>query len=282
MESTKESPLKKYRRQPKIYIDLPSKGKFYKHGAVSNDVYTQLAVFSMTPSDDILFKTPDALINGQATVSNIKSCIPAILDPWQIPMIDLDTMLIAIRLASYGPNISVKSKCPHCNTDNSYDIPLQKFIDHYNTLEYDETFVTNGFEISTRPLTYQEYTNNQKQMISFQRALSVQSKTIEDEEKRQEFEKSIITEMTNLNLKIMVMGITKVIIGDEVETDLQEIVNWISDTDVTVFQALKKHIESNVKKWSTPTHGVQCGNEKCKKEHKIIVKLDQSDFFGKG
>ena len=35
-----ESPLKKYSRQPKIYIDLPSKGKYYKNGVLYEDSAT--------------------------------------------------------------------------------------------------------------------------------------------------------------------------------------------------------------------------------------------------
>ena len=71
-----ESPLKKYSRQPKIYINLPSGGKFYNQDVLYGDTYTELAVYSMTANDEILYKTPDALINGRATAEAIKSCIP--------------------------------------------------------------------------------------------------------------------------------------------------------------------------------------------------------------
>lgn len=282
MEPTKESPLKKYRRQPKIYIDLPSKGAFYPSGAVVNDVYTQLAVFSMTPNDDILFKTPDALINGQATVQNIKSCVPSIVDPWQIPMIDLDTVLVSIRLATYGPDIAVHATCPHCKHENNYDIPLQHFIDFYNSLDYNDTFTVDGFVFKTRPLNYKEYTENQKQIIAYQRAIQIEAKKIQEQEKRDEYEQKLLNELADLNVKMMVMTITSVEIEGELEEDLQEIVNWIAGTDVKIFHALKKHIESNVKSWSTPTKTVQCGNSECNKEHTVKIRLDQSDFFGKG
>ena len=282
MESTKESPLKKYRRQPKIFIDLPSKGAFYPSGAVANDVYTQLAVFSMTPNDDILFKTPDALINGQATTQNIKSCIPSILDPWQIPMIDLDTILVSIRLATYGPDISINAVCPHCKHENSYEIPLQSFIDFYNNLDYNDTFTVDDFVIKTRPLSYKEYTDNQKQIIAYQRAITIEAPKIQDKDKRDEYEQTLLNKLADFNVQMMVQTITSVEVDGNIETDLQEIVYWISDTDVKVFHALKNHIEKNVQTWATPIRSVQCGNDECKKEHKLKIRLDQSDFFGKG
>ena len=74
MEKT-ESPLKKYRRQPKLYLNIPSNGKWYDQKTVAENTYTNLAVFSMTASDEILFKTPGALIHGDATANNISSLV---------------------------------------------------------------------------------------------------------------------------------------------------------------------------------------------------------------
>ena len=99
---------------------------------------------------------------------------------------------------------------------------------------------------------------------------------------KEEYEQRLINELADLNVQKMVMTITSVEIDGEVETDLQEIVNWIAGTDVKIFHALKKHIEGNVQRWAPQKKNVQCGNENCKKEHNIMVRLDQSDFFGKG
>ena len=86
------NPLNKYYRQPSIYITLPTKGRYY-----SADVYTptqtgEIPVLPMTAKDEIAFKTPDAMLNGQATVDVIKSCCPNILNPWQLTNYDLDTV----------------------------------------------------------------------------------------------------------------------------------------------------------------------------------------------
>jgi len=53
MEKT-ESPLKKYRRQPKLYLNIPSNGKWYDQKTVAQNTYTNLAVFSMTAIDELL------------------------------------------------------------------------------------------------------------------------------------------------------------------------------------------------------------------------------------
>ena len=61
------NPLQKYFRQPKIYINLPSQGMFNTVGSIENAT-GQLPIMSMTGMDELLLKTPDALMNGDATV----------------------------------------------------------------------------------------------------------------------------------------------------------------------------------------------------------------------
>jgi len=62
--------LEKYKRQPKIYIDLPSKGVFYSDDVLDNGQFVSLPVFGMSAMDEIIFKTPDALFSGEATAQS--------------------------------------------------------------------------------------------------------------------------------------------------------------------------------------------------------------------
>lgn len=281
METLNESPLKKYRRQPKIFIDLPSKGKWYSN-AIYNNVYTQLPVFSMTASDEILFKTPDALINGQATASNIKSCCPAILDPWQIKTIDLDTILIAIRIATYGPKINVNHKCPHCKNDNTYEIPLQNLLNHYLSLNYNDTLIVDGFVIKLQPLNYKEMTDMQKKSIALQRTLNMQMKRtdFENDEQKNKIIDDIITQIAEVSVRIIFLNIESVEVDGIVETNTVEIMEWLKNNDVKIFKEIKSHIEKNAELWQLPQQKVKCLN--CDKENSIRINLDQSDFFVTG
>jgi hypothetical protein len=73
-----QNPLRKYFRQPKVFTTLPSRGKYYAEGVLDMPSTNELPVFAMTAKDELIIKTPDALLNGQATVDIIKSCIPNI------------------------------------------------------------------------------------------------------------------------------------------------------------------------------------------------------------
>ena len=88
------NPLQKYFRQPKVFISLPSKGLFYPEGALQGD-HNNAPIFGMTGMDEIIFKTPDALFNGEATVKVVESCCPYIKDAKDMPSIDVDALLVA-------------------------------------------------------------------------------------------------------------------------------------------------------------------------------------------
>ena len=51
------NPLKKFYRQPKVYLDLPSRGKYYPDGGIEMTETGELPVFAMTAKDELAMKT---------------------------------------------------------------------------------------------------------------------------------------------------------------------------------------------------------------------------------
>lgn len=277
---TQESPLKKYRRQPKIYIELPSKGKFSPPNTLANDTWTDLAVFSMTASDEIGFKTPDALINGESTASSIKSCIPSVLNPWAVPTIDIDVILIAMRIASYGPGMNVISKCPYCKHENAYNVELQPYLDHYNRLTYDNSFVMDGFKFFVRPLSYKEWTDFQKRTIAIQRAMTLNAPKIADEDEKNKFIDQCIVNIQDITAEMILTAVDAIEVDNILEKNKKEIIEFLTQNDLVYFKAIKDHLEKIGETWMLPSRDVAC--EQCEKEHKIRLSLDQADFFATG
>ena len=94
------NPLQKYFRQPKLHVRLPSGGKYYPPGALDLPESGEVAIYPLTAKDELLLKTPDSLMNGTATADVIKSCVPAIKNPWYMPSLDVD----ALRTVAKGVN----------------------------------------------------------------------------------------------------------------------------------------------------------------------------------
>ena len=97
------NPLQQFFRQPKIYISLPSLGIYTIPGVIQGDV-SNLPIYGMTGMDEILMKTPDALMTGESTVKVIESCCPVIEDAWDLCLLDLDIILTAIKIATVRRN----------------------------------------------------------------------------------------------------------------------------------------------------------------------------------
>ena len=163
------NPLSQYFRQPAIYIKLPSQGNYYPLGTLEMPTTKELPVFPMTAIDEITYRTPDALFNGQAVVNVIESCDPNIKDAWAIPAIDLDTILVAIRIASYGHQLDFSTACPKCNNDDEYGIDLRTVLDSIRAPDYTQPIKQGDIEIYFKPMTYKNMSDNNRIQFDEQR-----------------------------------------------------------------------------------------------------------------
>ena len=84
--TSKVNPLAGYFRQPKLYVKLPSGGQFYPEGSLDRSQIDEYPVYAMTAKDELMFKTPDALLNGQATVEVIRAVFLLLKNPGTCPV----------------------------------------------------------------------------------------------------------------------------------------------------------------------------------------------------
>ena len=154
------NPLSQYFRQPAIYISLPSRGEFYPSGTLDMPPNNELPVLPMTAIDEITYRTPDALFNGTAVVNVIQSCIPNIKDAWIVPSTDLDTILVGIRIATYGHDMEVNCMCPKCGNEDAYTLDLRSSIDMMKPADYRQPLVSRDMEIYFQPMTYKMLNQN--------------------------------------------------------------------------------------------------------------------------
>jgi hypothetical protein len=273
---TENNPLQKYFRQPKIYVKLPSKGLYYDPGVLAGD-HNSVPIFAMTGMDEIIYKTPDALYSGEATIKVIESCCPYIKDAKQIPSLDVETFIIAIRIATFGENISIDQNCPKCGTENSYDVPLSSLLDYFQTIKFENTITINEeLSIKIRPLKYFEMNHYAVENFKLQKTLS-QIDDVEVEQ-QQKYLNDMYSDLAALQLDLFLTSIESVKIGSEAVTDKQLIGQWLENSEREVFQTIKTLFEKNKNEWTLPEQKVQCSA--CQSNNEISIVLDQSNFFG--
>ena len=272
-----KNPLASWFRQPKIYVSLPSGGKFYPHGSLDVSETGEYAVYAMTAKDELMFKTPDALLSGQSTVELVKSCIPAILDPWKMPSIDLDFALIAIRIATYGEKMEVTSQCPSCKEENTHDINLSKWLDTFGGFNFVDVIPLDPLIIHIKPYNYQEMTKTSIKTMEQQKIFQIiNNDEISDEEKVDRFGKSFV-KLTELTIDIIADCITQIDTPDGSVTDKRMIKEFINNCSKDIFDQISNHVTSLKEQIAFTEKNAVCGS--CDHQYDIPVTMDQSNFF---
>lgn len=269
------NPLQKYFRQPKIFISLPSKGIYNLSGAIEGDV-TKLSVYGMTGMDEIILKTADALLSGESTARVIKSCCPEIADPWDISMLDIDLILTAIRIATYGNELDSTRTCSNCGAENTYSINLSDIIEFYSQCYYNNNVKVGDLTVTIRPLTYKQSSEFAVRNFELQQRL-VQINSLQNEIERKDASKQLLELLSAMRHEIFSATIESVAIGGTVVTDRQHINEWLSNTDKDITDAINKHIEKVKQAWAPPPKTTVC--ESCQHQEDVFIELDQSNFF---
>jgi len=280
---TTSNPLKKYYRQPKQFVTLPSKYEFYPEGTIEVPESKEIAVYPMTAKDEMLFKTPDALLNGEATVQVIQSCIPQIKNAWAMPSIDCDAALIAIRMATYGESMTLPVTVPGTKIEKDLELNLQETLTTILGATYKDTFLYENMEIKTRPLSYAEFTASALKQFEQSRLQSVINDTeLSDEDKIREFQKSF-TKLTELNVGMVSQTIRSIRVDGETVTDKGMIKDFIDNTSKAFFQAIMDHLEENRKAFQLAPQKVISTEEEVKDgapaEYTVPVAFDSANFF---
>ena len=286
IKSPESNPLSKYFRQSKLYISLPSQGKHYPAGAIDFPESGEVEVYSMTAKDELSFKTPDALLNGQATVEVIQSCIPGIKDAWIMPSIDIDAALVAIRMATYGEMLTMTTKVPVTGEEREYELNLRDVLDNFSNLVYENVVQVNDLTIHLRPLTYQEFTKNALKTFEEQRIFNlVNDESISDEDKLQAFTNSF-TKLTQLTVDMIVQGIDKIIAGEEEVTNRLHIQDFMKNADKEFFNRVMDHLNEQKEKYTIKPMEVRSTPEDIANgapaTFLIPITFDQSNFFASG
>ena len=191
--SKTENPLLGYFRKPELYITLPSKGKYYKEGTIDMPPTGEIGIFPMTARDELMMKTPDALLNGSSTAEVIKSCVPAILDPWSIPSLDMDAILVGIRIATYGQELDLTSTCPQCEHVNDFAIDLSGLLDQTQQWFFTEQLEIDDLVLNFGPLTYHEMNTESLRQFEENKIMKiVNDDAISDERKTELFQEAFV------------------------------------------------------------------------------------------
>jgi hypothetical protein len=207
-----QNPLKGYFRQFKIYIKLPSGTSYYTPGAINFTDAGEIGIMPMTGKDELILKNPDALLNGEALIELIKSCVPAVSDPRLLLTNDIDAIVTAIRYATYNDALETELSCPECKHKNSYKLNLQYSLDNMEYLEPE--YVVNldsGLSVFVRPYGFPELLKGlHAQFEQGKLTRAIENESISEEQRMKLFA-TAFKELSTVTYTLMLSSVVKVV-----------------------------------------------------------------------
>lgn len=271
------NPLSQYFRQPSIYIKLPSGGQNYPAGTLNMPANGELPVYPMTAIDEITYRTPDALFNGQATVNVIQSCVPNIRDAWAVPSIDLDTILIAIRIASYGHDMEFATTCPSCQDTSERSIDLRTMLDALQSPDYSAHIAHRDLEIYFRPLSYKHLNENSQLQYEQQKLLQViPDSTISEADKIAALNRAF-KQLTEITVRSLAISIVTIKTPQALVHEPAFIEEFLKNCDRDLFNQIRDHVLKLREQSELQPLKLEC--TACNHQYEQALTLDMASFF---
>jgi hypothetical protein len=283
---TNTNPLGKYYRQPQIYVTLPTKGKYYPADVYTPSETGEIPVFPMTAMDELAFKTPDSLISGQSTVDVIKSCVPNLKNPWKMTNYDTDTILLAIRVATYGEVMPMTYSVPGTTMTVEHSVNLPALLEGLAKVEIVDMATTkSGFKIKVLPLDYQTLTKVQTARFEQEKIYAtMRASALDEKAKADQFAKSFKI-LNTINFELLIDSIVEITTPDGVTVgDKMQIQEFCKNCDTKIINEIQDELAKIRVQGQVPPLRMKATEEHIKAgapaSYEIPLTFDQSNFFG--
>jgi hypothetical protein len=222
-------------------------------------------------------------MNGQATVDVIQSCVPNIKNAWLMPNIDLDAVLIAIRLATYGENMDLTVSVPNTDIKRDYTMDLRTVLDDLLLGEFKNKLIVNNMTVNLRPINYKEFTENSIKTFEEQRIINVvNDEKLDDQTKVNMFHKSF-RKLTDITINMVGRSVVSIEVDNQMVTDPSHISEFIANADKNFYNAVIEHVTKQRESFAIKPMKIDSTPEDIKagapKQFEVPVTFDQSNFF---
>lgn len=176
---------------PGVTVALPSQGRFYEPGVLAEGTdVNEVEVGTLSMVDELKYRDPFLLASGRAMRDMVRRICPAVLDPDKLCDIDMEAIILAARIASYGEEMEVEVTCsnpatveeldpdtqeptgktfPVCEHQDKYTADLislmQKYAPLENLDEYDFVLKPWGQKIAFKPMSHEMSLHVTKMMM---------------------------------------------------------------------------------------------------------------------
>lgn len=200
---------------PSLGVTLTTLGKFYDDDVFEEGTsYEDIEVGTLSIIDEYNMKDPFKLASGKAVFELLQRVVPSLRKPEALTNIDVELLLLASRIASYGTNYKLTVTCgnpelgeneePLCKHEETVMVDLQRFITNYAPMTNFDQYTLElgtGQTVHLCPLTYKDVSNLMKKSLQYVSTLKNLSVGDVDED---------ISEEEFMNNEALVMAVSKI------------------------------------------------------------------------
>ncbi len=272
------NPLMQYFRNKGIYVVLPSGGKFYNDSPELSEL-GEILINPMTAKDELVFKSPDYLLNGEALKKVIKSCVPGIKNVDEILSQDFNVIMLGIRSATYGNEMPYELNCPSCNEQIKFVVNIDQMFDQINVLDDEYTIDVDPLTVYIKPFDLKAQIKSslaQFEQEAITNNLSIDT-TLNDIQKNDELAK-IINKIAGLSYEMVLGSIIKVKMPDDTFIDnIEQIKEWMYHLDKKTYDKINLEIGNISSIGFNNTVPIEC--ESCSNNTIVPILFDPTLFF---
>jgi|TARA_B110000495_G_C23014327_1_gene600411 hypothetical protein len=276
--SDQANPLSKYFRKPTIYVQIPTGGRF--NPEIDKTLLDEIPVMPMTAIDEITMQNPDALLNGEALMSVIASCIPTIPDPRNLCSIDADLLFLAIKYATYGKTVTHLHTCTECKEQAEYNIDINNVLEKFPEIHEVEPIEHEDLKIYITPPRIESMTRLALIDVEQQRILQSIQAVGEDEITEMELAKQFaisFRKVSKQNVDLLISSINRIETPDTTVTDEENIIEFMNNVPSLVVKEVNDKVKLVTKKpEDLTTFEFAC--EACEHKDKINFELNPVNF----
>ena len=157
---------------------------------------------------------------------------------------DTDTVLLAIRIATYGETMDITYTAPISNESKTTTLNIPALLESLKNLEIrDEATTSSGFKFKIEPLTYEKLTRIQIAQFEQQKIYSnVADSGLPESEKNLRFADSY-KKINAVNFSLVVESIKEITTPDgDIVNDRKQIADFIDNCDAGTTADIEKKL----------------------------------------
>ena len=280
-----QNPLQQFFRQPALYLNLPTKGKWYTPDIVEMTEDQQIAVYPLSAINEIMLNTPDAMLNGQALENVVKDCAPNIKNAKRFMLPDLEALFVAIKSASNNGKMDYDRNCPSCNHENSFELQCQGLLDLMTYIDENDLTVRFGQDLIVHVKPYdfemrQIFMRREFEEEKLLRQLNDENSTVDELVKAGKMAESV-ERLSRITFSLVSRSIEKIFMvkTQATVTDREHINEWLMSISKQQADLVIEAVDKINKIGVMKTMQVQCTS--CGHTWEDALSFDPSSFFGR-